>query len=285
MSKQWFLESGRISDIAKSKLKFDELAKFHWQYYSELAYQRSKIREQLHASLRERAEPFEFQKWQRTVKYKYSLDPLGMKGSLVDPGGRFNIGEIDPARYPAFPALYLAQTKGTALAEVLGRETTTNGLTPEELALTKSDSITVVSVSGKLEFVFDVRNRNNLSGFINLVKDFKFSKALIVRSHMVGFPLELTRTVNQLGDVMEHRSWRRGPTLYDVPAVSQIFGAIAMDAGIEGLLYKSAITSDPCLVVFPQTFLNSSAWIQLDDPVPSPEVLVRIDSTNFNAFV
>ena len=29
----------------------------------------------------------------------------------------------------------------------------------------------------------------------------------------------------------------------DVPAVLQIFGGVVMDAGIEGILYKSAITA------------------------------------------
>ena len=155
-----------IRDIAISKARFEELVEFHWRYYYELEIQRSKIRDQLHASVRERAEAFEFPKWQRAVKYKYSLDPLSTKGSLVDPGGRFNVGEIDPARYRVFPALYLAETKGTALAEVLGRERRPAGLTPEELALTKSDSIAVLSVSGKLESVLDVRDRDNLQGFV-----------------------------------------------------------------------------------------------------------------------
>lgn len=187
MSSERFLESGTLSSLVNSKVRFEELVEFHWRYYYELEFQRSKIREQLHATLRKRAEGFEFQNWQRVVKYKYSLNPLSTKGSLVAPGGRFNVGEIDPARYRVYSALYLAQTKGTALAEVLGRESTTDGLTPEELALTKPDSVAVVSVSGKLEFVLDVRDRNNLSDFVNLVKDFKLPKSLIVRGRKLGF--------------------------------------------------------------------------------------------------
>lgn len=168
MSKGWErLESGRISDILRSKRYFEQLVEFHWEYYSELAFQRNQIREQLKSSLRDKAKPFEFPRWQRIVRYKYSLVPLSTKGSLVDPGGRFNVGDIDRARYPAFPALYIASDKGTALAEVLGREKSAGSLTPEELALTKPDSITAVSVSGKLESVIDIRDRNNLGGFVN----------------------------------------------------------------------------------------------------------------------
>src|SRR5258708_39152388 len=109
MSKRWHvLDSGLVSDIPQSKAQFEQLVEFHWAYYSDLAFQRNRIREQLRGSLREKALPFPFSKWQRIVKYKYSLVPLSTKGSRADPGGRFNIGEIDPARYPVFPALYIA---------------------------------------------------------------------------------------------------------------------------------------------------------------------------------
>jgi len=170
-------------------------------------------------------------------------------------------------------------------AEVLGREEATGGLTPEELALTKSDSIAVVSVSGKLEwfstFAIVAACRVSLIWF----KNFKLPKSLIVRSRTSGFPIELVKTVNQLGKVLEQRNWREWPAIFDVPVVPQIFGGVVMDAGIEGILYKSAITGAPCLVVFPQNFQNSSSWIKLDDPVPIPEVRGRIDSGNFSSFV
>src|SRR5271156_185481 len=136
-----WLESGRVSDIVQSKKLYQDLVEFHWRYYSELEFQRKKIREQLNNSLRGAAAGSQFSRWQRVVKYKYSLDPLNAKGSLFDPGGRFNIGAIDPMRYPMFPALYLAADKGTALAETLGRDKNVGSLTPEELALTKPDSI------------------------------------------------------------------------------------------------------------------------------------------------
>ena len=60
-AKQWHLESGRISDIVDSKVRFDALVELHGRYYYELEFQRSKIRDRLHASLREKAEPFIFQ--------------------------------------------------------------------------------------------------------------------------------------------------------------------------------------------------------------------------------
>jgi len=285
MTKRWFLDSGNISDILKSKALFEELAQFHWHYYSELAFQRNKIREQLKSSLRDRAGSFEFQNWQRVVKYKYSLDPLSAKGSLVDPGGRFNIGEIDPTRYPVFPALYIASNKGTAMAEALGREKNAGSLSPEEVALTKPDSIAVLSVSGKLESILDIRERGNLAPLVNLTKNFKLSKSLVLRARKLHFPLRVITTAKELGSVLEQRDWRNWPMVFDVPSTCQVFGALVMNAGIEGILYNSAITGKECIAIFPQNFLNSSSFLQLDDAVPSEKVQRRVDSSNFVSIV
>jgi hypothetical protein len=208
-----------------------------------------------------------------------------VKGSLFDPGGRFNVGAIDPTRYPMFPALYLATDKGTALAEVLGRDKDLGSLTPEELALTKPDSISAVSVSGKLESVLDVRASSNLSAFVNLIKSFRLSKPLLSEARRLGFPLQLITTVAELKRVLMLDNWRNWPMLYDVPAGGQIFGGIAVDAGIEGILYDSVLAGKQCLAVLPQNFLNSTSYIQLDDPAPSDDVRTRIDSTNFADFV
>jgi hypothetical protein len=67
------LDSGFIEDIPKSRALFEKLRRFHWEYYSELAYQRNKIYDSLKNSLRERAVPFELSKWQRVVKFRYPL--------------------------------------------------------------------------------------------------------------------------------------------------------------------------------------------------------------------
>ena len=281
MTRRWeVLDSGRIRDILKSKKYFEDLVEFHWDYYSELAFQRNRIREQLKSSLREKSQSYQFSKWQRVVRYKHSLTPLSAKGSLTDPGGRFNIGELD-RRYGVFPALYIASDKGTALAEVLGRDENTGPFSPEELALTKPDSITAVSVSGKLESALDIRDNNNLAGFANLIKDFRLSRSLIQKAQKLRFPVQLIKTVKELGSVLEQRDWRNWPMAFDVPSVGQIFGGLVMDAGIEGILYNSSITQRLCLAIFPQNFLNSSSFIELDDAVPDAKVQRRIDSSNF----
>src|SRR5687767_8560497 len=120
-SREYQLDRTSANEIRFYKKHTEELLQFHWQYYAELAYQRRRILEQLQESLLKNCspEPFVFDDWQRAVKFKYSLDPLSVKGSLSDPGGRFNIGAIDTTRFPPFPALYLASDKDTALQELL----------------------------------------------------------------------------------------------------------------------------------------------------------------------
>ena len=281
------LESGLVADIPKSRALYERLLKYHWEYYSELAFQRAQVREHLRASLAEHATPFTFSRWQRAVKYKYSLSPLSAKGSLADPGGRFNIGEIDTTRFAVFAGLYLTSDKGTALAELLGRpDVLGQPLTAEELALTRPTSITVVSVSGDLESVLNVCKEENLAGFVNLIKGFRLAPALIMEAKALGVPLlHLVTTPRQLVDELRSPTWRAWPMHYDLPSPSQIFGQIVMDAGIEGILYTSILTDKPCIVVYPQNFANSSSFIEIDDPVPADTVQKRIDASSLKNFV
>ena len=287
-SKTFLLESGRISDIPRTKAGLEALLEFHWEYYAELSFQRSRVYDSLKDSLREPAKTFQFSRWQRSVKYRYSLDPLNTKGSQVDPGGRFNIGAIDSTRFVVFPGLYLAHDKGTALAELLGRSETHQPLTPEELALTKPDSVTVVSVSGNLESILDVRDSKNLAGFVNLIKHFQLSPKLKMRARNLGLSvtkLSLITSVEILQKELLKKDWRHWPMQFDVPSSSQIFGQIVQDAGIEGILYNSTMTEQSCLAVYPQNFSNSPSYVELDGPLPSETVPRRLDGDTFKRFI
>jgi hypothetical protein len=198
----------------------------------------------------------------------------------VDPGGRFNIGAVDRTRFPVFTALYVASDKGTALAELLGRSVTGNSLAPEELALTKPDSIAAVSISGRLDAVLDVGENRNLAVFVALIKGFRLSSALSSKARRLNFPVNLVRSVQELIDVLHAPDWRNWPAVYDVPAACQTFGRIVFDAQIEGILYKFVLTEKPCLDLYPQNFRNSPSYIELDDPAPSDIVQRRLDATN-----
>lgn len=93
---------------------------YHWTEYYELAKQRVDYWEKIKESLLLNAtDNYHFKKRFRAVKWCYSNHPLCTLGSLKDPGGRFNIGDINPNVVPQFSALYIAQDKETAEKELL----------------------------------------------------------------------------------------------------------------------------------------------------------------------
>lgn len=280
------LESGFVADIPRSKRQYERLLKFHWDFYCELAYQRSQVYGDLRASLSERTKAYKFEGWQRAVKYKYSLNPLSTGGSLTDPGGRFNIGKIDPTLFTTFPGLYVAGDKKTAIAELLGGDARGQSLTAEDLALTKPTSITVVSVRGEIESALGVADEDNLSGFVSLIRHFQLSPSLIREARKLGFRSpRLARTSKEMVEELHSLWWRQWPMQFDVPSPSQIFGQIAVDAGVEGIIYSSVLTRQPCIVIYPQNFLNSPSFVELADPAPAESVSKRIDRTTFKNFI
>ena len=157
------------NDIKKLNQLGDKLLKYQLEYYSVLANQRSRIYEQICNSLSSHTRrSFEFTGWQRSITYRWSTQPLSARGSLIDPGGRFNIGEIDLNRFPVFAALYIASDKETALQEHLGQPPDLGeGLDAFELALTNTQSISILSLSGKLESLVDLTDKKSLHAVLS----------------------------------------------------------------------------------------------------------------------
>lgn len=275
------LESGTIDGLKEAKKITQKLLNFHWNYYSELARQRNIIQEEIQLALTQTCIPYEVNNWQRGVKYKYGLHPLSVVGSLTHIGGRFNTGSNVNNEVPSFPALYIAKNKDTALQEHLG-QIPNEKLSPREMALINPASETIVSISGNFDKIFDLTTHNGLEPFLKLIKQFKLSKELKVRAHELGEPNpETIKTVKKLLDSLLIPTWRDYPSRFDVPANSQIFGHLVYTAGIEGILYPSKFTKDPCLVVFPKNFVGTDSFIQLDDETPHEKVPMRIDGINW----
>lgn len=282
-SVSYLLEQGTLTEMRRNKKIIEVLLKYYWDLHHDLAYQRKLIESDLISALNEDCIPdYEFKNWQRTVKYKYSDHPLSTLGSLLPPGGRFNIGEINTTSFTPFPGLYIAKDKGTALQETLCPESVEdkNALTSLELALTDKKSISIVSVSGILERVFDLRNDNSLKKFASLIKNFKISPSVIKLADKCNMKRPNTiKTKKELFNSMMQDDWRLFPMQYDIPANSQIFGQIVHTAKIDGVLYCSCVTGKDCLVIYPRNFEYSSSYIQLDHEPPSEKTPKRLDRT------
>lgn len=110
----YLLEQGTLQSMRQAKDRMAADLKYYWDYYSELARQRNQIQDDLKKVLiQDSISNFSFEKWQRSVKWKYGLHPLSTLGSLAFIGGRFNTGKDVNSEVPSFPALYLAIDKDT----------------------------------------------------------------------------------------------------------------------------------------------------------------------------
>src|SRR3990167_2779123 len=283
-SVEHLLEKGSLDDLRLAKRITEEHLKYQWNLYSEIARQRSTIQDQIKLALTQTCISYEFKSWQRAVKYKYGLHPLSTRGSLNFIGGRFNTGSGVNPEVPSFPGLYIAKDKDTALQEHLGQQKTKRNskLSSRELALTNPISETIVSISGKLDKIFDLTKADNMIPFVQLIKNFKLSKDLVTFAHSLKIPKpRILKTAPEVFKTLLLPEWRLLPSLYDVPSNSQIFGYLVYSAGVEGILYSSKFTGSPCLVLYPKNFAETDSFISLDDEVPHQKVPIRLDASNW----
>src|SRR6185295_7987528 len=149
-----------VRDIQNAIAFKDKFLRFYWDYHQNLAYQRIKFLEGIKNALIDASEgPFHFSQWQRILRYKYSLEPLSVDGSMMDPGGRFNIGDINPDQFNPFPSIYLASKKATALQEALCQKIFPgNEEQSFAFALAESSSFVNISISGSLKSVINLNH-------------------------------------------------------------------------------------------------------------------------------
>ncbi|MCX6104321.1 MAG: RES family NAD+ phosphorylase [Proteobacteria bacterium] len=274
------LEHGTLADLKKAKTRQAEYERYYWDYHFALQYQRDKVKDQIFEVLNAAcSSAFSFSAWQRSVKYRYGLHPLCVIGSLVEPGGRFNFGDFNPQTFEPFPALYVAEDKSTAIAEHLLGEAERESSTAWDQALTKSTSITIVSVSGSLEKVFDVRQAATLRSFVKLIAAFTVPDSLKLMARRLGLAEPLAvKTAKALKTSLEDKKWRRSAMLFDVPSNPQIFGHLIYSSKIEAVLYRSVITAKDCLAIYPRNFAETTSYIQLDDTAPIADTPTRLDA-------
>ena len=245
----------------------------HILYY-DLEHERSHLSDAINEALLAPAfDPMDFENWCRIVTYKHSNAPLSAMGSLTDVGGRFNIGrDVDCVRGP-FPALYIAESYGTAYREKFGLShgELIDGLTPEELALVdQSQSTANVRIRGHIEKVFDIRDPHVLEPFCRVIAKIKqprLVKDLSQRLKLRGRKL-MIRSTSQLGTALSS-NWRGVPVQFGLPSTSQIFAKLVLDAGYEAIRYSS--TKNPtksCLAVFPSNLGSDKTYVELVDEHP-----------------
>lgn len=279
------LEQGTIDSLQKAKRLSHDHLKHQWDFYSELAFQRNAIAEELMDAISENCiEDYTFHTWQRALQWKYTNHPLCTIGSLKQYGGRFNIGEdISPSgALQTFPAFYIAQDQVTAKAEAFGNPISGFNLSADEVSLVNKRSYGCISISGSLDKVIDLTKRSSLTKFVRLIAKFKIPQSIYdSAAHLNLPPPTLINSTALLLDSFLASDWRKEPAQFDIPANGQIFGQLAYKAGVDGILFKSSKTKKFCLAIFPSNFANGNSFLQLDDEPPEKWIVRLIDSNNF----
>ena len=279
------LEEGTVESLTKGKQLSQDNLKYQWDFYSELAFQRGVIQDKLLSAIAQSClTDFKFKSWQRVIGWKYSNHPLCTIGSIKQYGGRFNIGEdISQANtLKTFQAFYLAEDQATAQVEALGSQVSSEKLTVEDVALTNKSSYSCISISGSLDKVIDLTKKSSLTKFVRLISSFTIPQSIYDSAKRLGIPQPtLINTTTLLLESFLSSSWRKEPAQFDIPANSQIFGQLAHQAGIDGILFRSTKTGKNCLAVFPSNFGGGSSSLELDDEPPEIWIPKIINLKNF----
>ncbi len=271
--RQWLATKGNLDGLQRA-------------LYFELEPLRQRNEARLLEALRSQALPsLSFEGWSRILDYRYGLQPLSVAGSLKGEGGRFNIGaDLSPGAFTPFPALYIAEDYEAAFRERFAAPSTpkSEGLSVQELALRAPGSFTQVRLRGMAETVIDVGNPEALKLFAGVLREFPIPKDVRRLARTLGLhpPPWLVRSPTTLQRQLLHANWRMLPQQFDLPSNSQIFGRIALAAGINGILYPSARqVPKRCLALFPQNWAGSNCFVEVTDEAPEGATLTRIDAT------
>ncbi len=260
-----------------------DLDELHRVLYFQVQPQRLRRKQELVDALNSRNQKaFEFGGWVRVVDYRYANSPLSAEGSLRGVGGRFNVGpDVDESINKPFPALYVGDSFETAYRErfQLASAELPVGLTPEEMALTRSTAN--VLVRGKIERCIDVSDRQNLVAVCKVLARIRKPDAaigLMRRLKLGPKHVFMITSPSQLASALQEQNWRARPTQFGIPSVSQQFAELARAAGYEGIVYQSSKRPDgKCLALFTDSIGSDRTFIELSDAYPASVIQHRVD--------
>lgn len=267
-----------IADIRRYKQRYEAILDYHYEHYTFFQNARAKRLDAIKASLLKHTKTFKFTSWHRVFDLKFIENPLSTRGSILnDPGGRFNIGDINELKFTKFNALYLAENYETAYRERNQIEPAKHldcGLSSDDLSLSNKGSSVDLLLEGQLESVIDLTDEHILTDFYNEIKTIKLPPLLEKKSKMLNIQtMYHVKSHQELRKSILLNDWRPIPALLDIPANSQIFGHLIHTCLIEGIIYPSKMSSTKqCLAVFPKNFANSNSFIRIQDMDKPPNI-------------
>jgi hypothetical protein len=279
------LEHVTDEDFFKIRQHGKSLNAYHNQLFYELEGQRAAAAAQIRSALQSiPAISVCVDGWCRQVRTRYALAPLCCVGSLQQ-SGRFNYAKDLDSRFPRFPSLYIAEDRATAHCEMFqisGREPF--NFSVAEMNFQPEASIAAYSLRGQVAQVFDLTKEDNLLPFLEATQGFTISADLRKLEKAWGIGTRsVASTPTQLISTFMDKAWRAFPMYADIPANSQVFGRLLMDAGFEGVLYRSVRQEGGrALAIFTRNLAQSSTYVQVHDAPPHAKH-TRVSKENYLA--
>jgi hypothetical protein len=275
-----FLDLVSPASLEREPKLWAEITQCVHALYGALDSQREALKEEYSAALVDATSAIAFKDWRRRVPMQHVLTPLSSAGSRsIRLGGRFNIGSMDPNRYPPFPALYLASDAETALVEVLGPNRSVYQLSALEESLQRPENFSLFAVQGEIEKCIDLTSRNVLAAYHGVVQQLRIPPELVrwFKSLGLGNP-NVIASVERLTASILAPNWRASVALYTLPAPSQVFAGLCLEAGVEAIRYlsKRMETRRQCLAVFPSQFQHANSHVEIAGDTPAA-VIRRLD--------
>jgi hypothetical protein len=136
-----------------------------------------------------------------------------------------------------------------------------------------------VRLNGAIEQVIDIGDLDALRPFTEILRNFQVPKVVLQTARQLGLRQTswLIRSPSLLQRKLLDPNWRMVPVQFDLPSNSQIFGRLALAAGLHGILYPSTKqVGKRCMALFIQNWSNSGSFVEVSDPVPKDAMKTRV---------
>lgn len=260
---------------------------FFKAYYGFLQQSREEKLDEIVESLSKVADISVNENYTRIVRLKYG-DPLSVLGSLSGAGGRFNIGNGMGHTKP-FACLYVANDFHTAFSECYHYPPSylRGNVSASKMALDKPTDFMTVEVQINIEKCIDLRNKEILREFTNVISEIKPTEEFRKWAKDLGFfALKTVQTYGELLRTLLDPEFVKNYYLLEMPSNSQWFGYYCLMTGIQGIIYPSVRDkSGHNIAIFIDNFKDTDSYVKLKANTPDVSLdRSKIDSNNFEFF-
>lgn len=246
-----------------------KLHEFFKAYYGFLQKTREDKLDEIVESLSAVSDTSVSEKLTRIVDLRYG-DPLSVVGSLMGAGGRFNIGNGMGHTKP-FACLYVANDFHTAFCECYHYPPSyfRGKVSATEMALRKANDFMSVELEVNIEKCIDLRNKENLRGFTEIISAIKPTAEFKLWAKELGyFSLRTVQTHGELYKTLLDPDFLRSYYSLEMPSNSQWFGYYCLMAGIQGIIFPSVRDESGYNIgVLVDNFKDTESFIKLNDSV------------------